>query len=128
MDTSTKKELDRTRHHYLFDETRMDTVVYILYSHRQYEEVIIRLFSQPDFYITELELGKRVAYYQDSEDCGWNPIFDLLYKEDIQKENILWSILIGLLLKRMKQWTLPWESIQGILRVLQFLMAPYLST
>jgi hypothetical protein len=34
-----------------------------------------------DFIIDEMELGKRVALCQDSEDCGWSALNDLQYEE-----------------------------------------------
>lgn len=33
-----------------------------------------------DFVMSELEVGRRVAMAQDSEDCGWSALMDLSYE------------------------------------------------
>lgn len=42
-----------------------------------------------DFVLREAEVGTRAAHHQDSEDCGFGPLFDLQYDLylELEKQN-----------------------------------------
>lgn len=39
-----------------------------------------------DFILSEIEVGKRVALFQDSENCGWSALDDLRYEEYVKEQ------------------------------------------
>jgi hypothetical protein len=42
-----------------------------------------------DFILMDLELGERVAMWQDDEDCGFGALFDLQYAKAMQKAQLV---------------------------------------
>jgi hypothetical protein len=39
-----------------------------------------------EFILMEIELGRRVASFQDSEDCGWSALMDLSYEAYVREQ------------------------------------------